>query len=248
MSLFESCEGSRIRETGSEERQPPLRRAARRAVRTRRERVAPESVVEQCDLFPNFASSADEAKVSDAPVQEQSPRPRPILKLVELPASSPEMEENVVASATAPDPTENLSAEEWFEHAAELESESPLEARAAYHHALELNPNLVDAHVNLGRLYHVAGEHGKAEAHYRQATLLAPRDPTSHFNLGVLLEDLQRRSEAVYAYRQALMREPDYADAHYNLALLLERIGRKGEAISHLAKANALYGPNGRRR
>jgi DNA-binding transcriptional MerR regulator len=58
-----------------------------------------------------------------------------------------------------------------------------------YQRAVELDPWMADAHVNLGRLYHLTGERGRAEAHYRDAVKLAPDDPVPHFNLGVLLEE-----------------------------------------------------------
>jgi len=138
-------------------------------------------------------------------------------------------------------PGSSLTAIQWFHLASEMEDESPVEARRAYLQALELDPGLADAHLNLGRLEHEAGELGKAEAHYRDAVRCAPDDPTCHYNLGVLLEDRKRPDEAVHAYRQALERDPDLGDAHYNLGLLLESRGRKAEAIRHLMRARQLY-------
>jgi hypothetical protein len=133
------------------------------------------------------------------------------------------------------------SSEQWYETGVELERSAPAEAIRAYEHALERNPAMADAHVNLGRLYHAAGERGRAEAHYRDAVRLAPGDPTSHFNLGVLLEEQGRREEAVLAYGQALARDPDFADAHCNLGLLLESLGRRQDAMRHLMAARELY-------
>jgi tetratricopeptide (TPR) repeat protein len=138
-------------------------------------------------------------------------------------------------------PGSSLTAIQWFHLASEMEDESPVEARRAYLQALELDPGLADAHLNLGRLEHEAGELGKAEAHYRDAVRCAPDDPTCHYNLGVLLEDRKRPDEALHAYRQALERDPDLGDAHYNLGLLLESRGRKAEAIRHLMRARQLY-------
>jgi tetratricopeptide (TPR) repeat protein len=134
-----------------------------------------------------------------------------------------------------------LTAEHWFHLASELEATSPREARQAYIHALEIDPEFADAHVNLGRQYHEAGELGKAEAHYRDALRLDPGDATAHFNLGVLLEDRQRPDEAVHAYEQAIARDPELADAYYNLGLLLEKQRRRPEALKHLMAARALY-------
>jgi len=133
-----------------------------------------------------------------------------------------------------------LSAEEWYEIGCELEPTSPERACEAYERALALDPLMAEAHVNLGRQLHVAGERGRAEPHYREAVKLDPDDPTPHFNLGVLLEELGRRDEAVLAYRQAIVRDPDFADAHCNLGLLLESIGSRQEAIRHLMAARQL--------
>jgi DNA-binding transcriptional MerR regulator len=142
------------------------------------------------------------------------------------------------AGRTDPAP---LTAEDWYSLALDLEGTSPLEAIAAYERALEGDPGRADAHVNLGRLYHLAGERGRAEAHYRDAVRLAPEDPTPHFNLGVLLEEQGRRDEAVHAYRQAVGRDADFADAHCNLGLLLESLGRGQDAMRHLMAARDLY-------
>jgi len=138
--------------------------------------------------------------------------------------------------------TMRLTAEQWYQAGCELEVSSPGQARQAYQRALELDPGLAEAHVNLGRQLHITGELGRAEPHYREAVRLDPDDPTPHFNLGVLLEELGRREEAVHAYRQAILRDPDFADAHCNLGLLLESLGRRQEAVRHLMAARKLSG------
>jgi tetratricopeptide (TPR) repeat protein len=135
-----------------------------------------------------------------------------------------------------------ITAEDWYQIGCELEADSPERAGEAYQRALDLNPDLPEAHVNLGRQLHLAGERGRAEPHYREAVRLDPGDPTPHFNLGVLLEELGRRDEAVHAYRQAVLRDPDFADAHCNLGLLLGSLGRRQEAVRHLMAARGLSG------
>jgi DNA-binding transcriptional MerR regulator len=159
------------------------------------------------------------------------PRPERV-RLVSADASAPGVADDDLAP----------SADEWYETGCDLEVSDPAQAREAYEHALELDPDLADAHVNLGRLLHVAGERGRAEPHYREAVKLDPDDPTPHFNLGVLLEEQGRRDEAVHAYRQAILRDPDFADAHCNLGLLLESFGRAQEAMRHLMAARKLNG------
>jgi tetratricopeptide (TPR) repeat protein len=136
---------------------------------------------------------------------------------------------------------DKLTAEHWFDLAVELETTSTKEAQRAYHMALELDPKMPAAHINLGRLYHAAKELQKAEAHYRAAREIDLEDPAPHFNLGVLMEDLDRPQEAMSAYREAIELEPSFADAHYNLGLLLEAIGRKAEAVAHFRTARKIY-------
>jgi tetratricopeptide (TPR) repeat protein len=128
-----------------------------------------------------------------------------------------------------------LSADEWCDLAIELEDGSPLEARAAYHHALDLDPGHVTARINLGRLLHGDGNLTGAEAHYREALRHAPANGLAWYNLGVVLEDAERPDEALPCYERAVRADPDLADAHYNLALLYERTGRQREALRHLA-------------
>lgn len=141
----------------------------------------------------------------------------------------------------------SLSAREWFNLGLELEAYSPEEARQAYHQALAKDRTLADAHVNLGRLYHEAGDHDRAETHYRAAGELAGADPVPAFNLGVLYDGLGRRPDAVRAYQLALERDPDFADAHYNLGLVYDAMGNRSAAMTHLRRARALYGRPGQR-
>lgn len=127
------------------------------------------------------------------------------------------------------------SAAAWFEQGWELEEEeAPEEAIAAYRRALEIEPGLADAHVNLGRLLHERGKAAEAESHYRQALAARPDDTTAAFNLGVALQDLGRLRDAASAYETALAIDSSLADAHYNLAGIYEELGEREAAFRHL--------------
>jgi tetratricopeptide (TPR) repeat protein len=148
-----------------------------------------------------------------------------------LPAPAPEV---------ADPPTR--TAEQWFNLGCELDAASPEEARHAYQQALELDPAMADARVNLGRLYHQARQPAQAEAQYRAAARQTPGDPVAHFNLAVLVEELGRTDEAIQAYRCALKADPAFADAHHNLGLLFDALGKRALAMTHLRAARKLYG------
>jgi tetratricopeptide (TPR) repeat protein len=135
---------------------------------------------------------------------------------------------------------DELSSEEWYVLACELEISSISQAKDAYERALRANPNHADAHVNLGRLLHEEGAAAAAEQHYRAAMEADPIHETAAFNLGVALEDLGRGEDAMHAYRRAITLDPENADAHYNLAGIYERRGEKQAALRHLKAYRAL--------
>ena len=137
-------------------------------------------------------------------------------------------------------PPAQLTAENWFDLASELEKESPVEARRAYEEALRLDPTCAAAHINLGRLYQEAKQLHRAEACYRAALRHAPEEALPRFNLGVLLEELQDAAGAIAAYKEALARDAGFSDAHYNIGLLHEAHGNKSEAIRHFRAAQKL--------
>jgi tetratricopeptide (TPR) repeat protein len=137
-----------------------------------------------------------------------------------------------VAETAAPD--EPDGAMDWYERGGELEEDSPEAAMSAYRQALEIDPSLADAHVNLGRLLHERGDAAQAERHYRLALAVRPEDATAAFNLGVALQDLGRVEEAVEVYENALEIDGSLADAHFNLAGLYETLRQPEAAFRHL--------------
>jgi predicted Zn-dependent protease len=120
-----------------------------------------------------------------------------------------------------------------LERALDLEDDDPKAAAAAYGRALELDPELVDAYVNLGRIAHEHGEPTEAERLYRAALARSPDDPIIHFNLALALEDTRGAVPAIAHYERALALDPAFADAHYNVAGLYEQSGRKVDALRH---------------
>ena len=151
------------------------------------------------------------------------------------------LEEIEAQTAALPRTEEHdYDAEDWYELACDLELSSAEEARAAYEHALEIDPGHVDAHVNLGRLLHEDGAPAAAEQHYRTALELDPHHDTAAFNLGVAHEDHGRLRDALVAYERAVGLNPENADAHFNLAGVYEHRGEKAAALRHLKEYRRL--------
>lgn len=129
---------------------------------------------------------------------------------------------------------EGRDAEEWYALGCELELSSIDEARDAYRRATELQPSHADAHCNLGRLLHEAGQADAAMAHYTLALEVVPDHSTALYNMGVVLEDAEQSEAAVALYERALVVDPGNADAHFNAARLYQKLDRPILALRHL--------------
>jgi len=141
------------------------------------------------------------------------------------------------AGSVAPVPKVNTArAEEYFRAASALDEgdESTLEeAAATYRKALELDPYLVAALINLANIHYSHDELAEAQALYEQAIGLESDFFEAHFNLGNIYHDLGRFAEAQACYREALRLNPFYADAHFYLAVTFEKMGLSQDARPH---------------
>ncbi len=138
-----------------------------------------------------------------------------------------------------------VTAADCYELAVALEGSDPAAAEAVYRQALTIDPDLADAHLNLGRLLHEGGDPAAAEKHYRQALAIDPDDALAAYNLGVALQDQQLTREAAEAYELALGLDPTLADAHFNLSGIYEQLGEKAAAFRHLRTYRSLTGNGG---
>jgi tetratricopeptide (TPR) repeat protein len=126
-------------------------------------------------------------------------------------------------------------AEEYFHAASALDDGESTqdEAAAAYRKALELDPYLVAALINLANIHYSRDELAEAQALYERAIGLEPDFFEAHFNLGNIYHDLNRYPEAQACYREALRLNPFYADAHFYLAVTFEKMGLSQDARPH---------------
>ena len=111
------------------------------------------------------------------------------------------------------------------------------ESIAEHERALELNPQLAQAHINLISLYGRTGQIEKASQAYRAAVAINPDLADAHYNFGVLLAGQERYKEAAQAFQRCLQINPYYAEAHYNYAVLFESDGNLDEAAAHYRSA-----------
>jgi len=138
------------------------------------------------------------------------------------------------AHVPAPRPHRRAEAVYWFTRALTLESEDTTAAEDAYRRAIELDPEMGDAYLNLGRLVHEGGDTQEAVHLYQEALNRGPDDAVAHYNLATALEDQGDTVGAVHHYHQSIDLDAELADAHYNLGRLLERLGQRTQALRYL--------------
>ncbi|HXE80434.1 MAG TPA: tetratricopeptide repeat protein [Vicinamibacterales bacterium] len=129
----------------------------------------------------------------------------------------------------------SLEAERLFMQASALDGsdETLDQAAALYRRALERDPQLVPALINLGNIHYTRGHMIEAQALYERAINLSPDYFEAHFNLANVLHDLGRYDEALLSYRDALAVNGRCAEAHFYLAVTLEKMGKSAEARAH---------------
>ncbi len=116
---------------------------------------------------------------------------------------------------------------------AETWMRQPERAKALLHQAIELNPSLVQAHVQLGCVLHLTGEHEAAIVVHERALQLSPNDQDMWFTLGELARAnlyCGHFEQALSHAEHALARRPGYWLIHVVRINALVRLGRIEEA------------------
>lgn len=121
-------------------------------------------------------------------------------------------------------------------------------AIAFFQDAVRENPNLADAHLNLGVLYHEAGDYEAAAAEFEAAIQADPAYTLAYINLGNSYRKMGRYDLAEEAYRKALKWDPDCADCYFNLGVAAlenrpagqDEPGHYRKAIEFFAKYKAM--------
>lgn len=189
-----------------------------------------------CELFPNYGAAHYAIaqilrKQGDRAGSDRELREYEKNKTVVPPEDDPYRRE--VAEM-------NAGAMAHLRKSVELEQVGSIEAAAdEQEQALQIDPSLVQAHVNLISLYGKLGRLEQAEAHFRKAVELDGKQADAFYNYGVLLFRREQFREAERAFLNALRRNPYHAQAHHNLGFLYERQGELAKALNEYELATA---------
>ncbi|HNM99077.1 MAG TPA: tetratricopeptide repeat protein [Turneriella sp.] len=129
-------------------------------------------------------------------------------------------------------------AETEFRQALRLHNANDLRAAAqTYRRALELDPTLVSAAINLAIIHEKWGESDTAEKLYDSAVRAAPNLFSSRYNRGQFLQKHGRLAEARADYQIALEQKPDEASLYINLAAIEIRLFEMTRDVALLSAA-----------
>jgi tetratricopeptide (TPR) repeat protein len=113
----------------------------------------------------------------------------------------------------------------------------PGESVPLYRRALAIDPQLTQAHNNLGNAFLELAQPAQAAVCYRKAHELLPGNAHILCNLGNTLRQLGQLQEAIVCAERAIALEPGLSMAHNILGLSLTGIGQRERAVAAFQRA-----------
>ncbi|MDO8785478.1 MAG: tetratricopeptide repeat protein, partial [Syntrophales bacterium] len=112
--------------------------------------------------------------------------------------------------------------------------------------ALNISPNDLAAHTNMGIVLNLQGKYKEAAYYFKKVLNIEPLNPDGHANLGAALLLSGKPMEAVTHFKEALRLKPEHVKAHYGMGMALRQLGREAEAVIHFRETlrlNPHFGP-----
>ncbi len=117
------------------------------------------------------------------------------------------------------------------------------DARQQEADALRINPNYVEARLDLALALSLMGRYAESETEYRKGLEMKPEGKeliVAHSGLGAVLASQHRTAEALPELELAAQLRPDSAEGHYNLGTALAELRRNSEAAAEFTIATRL--------
>jgi tetratricopeptide (TPR) repeat protein len=96
------------------------------------------------------------------------------------------------------------------------------EAITEYREALNANPELSQAHCNLGLIFNQQHDYAKALIEFQKALAIEPKDAITYNGIGAALRAQKDMDGAIKNWSTAVSIDPHLATAHYNLGTVYE--------------------------
>jgi tetratricopeptide (TPR) repeat protein len=196
--------------------------------------AAVESFLRACELFPPYGASHYALALAYKKLGQAERSQQHFVRFEHDRTTVPHLEDPIRGAVSEL----NLGAVDHIRRGAAFEQAGKLdEAINEQLAALQLNPQVVQAHINLISLYGRLGQFEKAVENYQAALNLNSNQTDLHYNYGVLLLKQGKQQEAQRAFQQALQINPYSSEAHNNLGSLYEQQGQLDEALREFQEA-----------
>lgn len=109
-------------------------------------------------------------------------------------------------------------------------------AKRNYGKALEIFPDYVEAHNNLGNILVGEGNYAEAITHFQKALQQDEKNASTHNNLGTAYARQKKIANSLVHFETAVQLQPDYPDAQFNLGNAYLLLQRHDDAIATFTK------------
>jgi len=135
-------------------------------------------------------------------------------------------------------PTENLTAYEWFAKGYKAYDLEEYDIAIEYYtNAIKIDIEFAEAYNNRGNAYDDKGLYDEAINDYTKAIKLNPKYAVAYYNRGIVYGEKGLYDEAIEDYNKAIELNPEYAEAYYNRGLAYYNKELYDEAIEDYNKA-----------
>jgi len=110
-------------------------------------------------------------------------------------------------------------------------------AKAAFLIESALNPDFVDARLDLGNIYLLENNFERAIEEYQQVLVIQPDQPEAHYNLGQIFLSLNQSQLAFKHFQRYVELKPDSGPGHYYLGICYARLDEQGKAWEEYNKS-----------
>lgn len=97
--------------------------------------------------------------------------------------------------------------------------------------AIQIDPNVISAYVNIGMAYTMLRRFDDADRSYERALALNPNLAELHANRCILLQEMKRPEDALVACDKAIALRPELVEAYLNRGSILQELNRPEEAL-----------------
>lgn len=114
------------------------------------------------------------------------------------------------------------------------------EAKKVYEEILKLNPDVAEAHHNLGILFKSLNKLDEAEKSFARSILLNPDVAISHYQMGNTKYKLKKFEESEFCYEKAISLNSNFLEAYINLGRSQRELRKFEEAEKNLRIAKKI--------